>query len=79
MVKHVYLDIFHLFHACALCTNICQTVHESRAALNIQMPCGRGLGNTSVITLRSCLDIKVKCTNIREATMGSIGGYVFTT
>ena len=79
MVKHVYLDIFHLLHACALCTNICQTVHKSRAALIIQMPCGRGLGNASVITLRSRLDIKVTRTNIREATMGSIGGYVFTT
>ena len=43
------------------------------------MPCGRGLGNASVITLRSRLDIKVTRTNIREATMGSIGGYVFTT
>ena len=79
MVKHVYLDIFHLLHACALRTDICQTVHKSRAALIIQMPCGRGLGNASVITLRSRLDIKVTRTNIREATMGSIGGCVFTT
>ena len=79
MVKHVYLDIFHLLHACALCTAICQTVHKSRAALIIQIPCGRGLGNASVITLRWRLDIKVTRTNIREATMGSIGGYVFTT
>ena len=79
MVETRGLDIILYSHACALCTDICQTVHKSRAALIIQMPCGRGLGNASVITLRSRLDIKVTRTNIREATMGSIGGYVFTT
>ena len=43
------------------------------------MTCGRSLGDASVITLRSRIDIKVTRMNIRGATMGSIGGYVFTT
>ena len=66
---------------CSVHSLFIKLLQKLRAALISQMPCGRSLGDASVITLRSRIYIKVTRMNIRGggATMGSIGGYVFTT
>ena len=64
---------------CSVHSLFIKLLQKLRAALISQMPYGRSLGDASVITLRSRIYIKVTRMNIRGATMGSIGGYVFTT